>query len=510
MSGLAIPQAFGGDDLKLDRINLQWTQPNAHGSQITSYVIRTSSDGTNWSESVNSGSALAKYSVTDLSMASSRLIQVAAVNGEGQGEWSDPFLGTTDGFTSKLVTVLDSEGIPVNGGAITWQMDNGAARSSITYGLTADGIIQFPAAPAGAVTVTVSNVQLQDGTYVSGIWRTILGFDSTVLRLPEAPQASQHTAHVTLGSSGVGVSNVRVTFSQMPDLTNQVTRDGFTFTSKSTPLTGLTDTNGNFTVYGYSSATPYIEVAYDDGVISQRKSDYATGAVTEISLRSLPFASFDSGTVTGTVGAPVPVVVTAGTGSLDASLRHYLTSGNGSRASAVAGMSNVKVTLVPPAGASTSCANKSSKQVLSGLTDARGKARLMVCPSRSGVYKLKTQGALSVGYVQILAKGAPPVPVSSVTVKSPSVGTARVSWAKPFFDGGSPVTSYAVTFAAAGKPTVTKTLKATVSKSGKVIKPAPTVLDVKGLANATTYTVTIKALNAKGASDPFVVVIPVA
>jgi hypothetical protein len=510
VNNIAIPQAFGGDDLQIDRINLEWTSPNTNGTAITGYVIRTSSNGSDWSQPISSGSVAAKYSVIGLPMASSRLIQVAAVNNEGQGDWSEPFLGTTDGFTSKLVSVVDSNGIPVTGGAITWQMDNGAARSSITYGLTADGIIQFPAAPSGAVTVTVSNVQLQDGTYVSGIWNTVLGYDATVLELPEAPQISRRTAHVTLGSSGVGVSNVQVTFSQMPDLADEVMRDGFTFKTKSTSLTGQTDTNGNFTVYGYSNSTPYIQAAYDDGVISQYKSDYATGEVTQIKLRSLPFATFDIGTVTGVVGAPVPVVVTAGTGNIESNVRNFIARENGTPRSVVSGMSNVKVTLVPPAGAATKCASKSAKQVLTERTDASGKAKLLVCPTRSGVYKLKTQGALSIGYVQVLVKGAPPVPVSSVTLKSPTVGSVRASWAKPFFDGGSPVTSYVVTLAAPGKPTVTKTLAAVIGKTGKITKAAPTVLDVKGLANATTYTVTIKALNVKGASDVFTTKIPVA
>jgi len=173
-------------------------------------------------------------------------------------------------------------------------------------------------------------------------------------------------------------------------------------------------------------------------------------------------------------------------------------------------MSGVKVTLVPPKGAPLGkCASKSSKQVLTVATNAKGQARLTLCPTQSGTYTLKTQGALAVGSVNVLVKGAAPLPVNSVTIKSPGVGRVHASWNKPIYDGGSPVTSYVVTISAAGKKTITKSLSATLVK-GKVKKSPSTILDVSGLSNATTYTVSIKAVSALGSSTTYLTTIPVA
>jgi hypothetical protein len=242
---------------------------------------------------------------------------------------------------------------------------------------------------------------------------------------------------------------------------------------------------------------PYVKVSYSDGVISQSREGRASGTVQTIKLRNLPFATFDSTTASGAAGSLVPVTVSA-TGSSGQALRH-------------AGLlPGVKVTLVPPSGAQLKCTAKGAKQVLSSQTDASGRAKLSVCPTRSGTYTLKTQGALSVGSITLLVKGSAPLPVNSVTVRSPGVGVLRASWAKPMYDGGSPVTSYIVKVTAAGQKTITQTLKATVDKKGKVTKAPTTMVNLTKLANGTTYTVNITAVNANGSSDVYTASVPVA
>jgi hypothetical protein len=100
--------------------------------------------------------------------------------------------------------------------------------------------------------------------------------------------------------------------------------------------------------------------------------------------------------------------------------------------------------------------------------------------------------------------------VDSVTAGSPAVGVLHASWAKPLYDGGSSVTSYLVTLNAPGRKAITQTLKAVVDKKGKVTKAPDTWLNVTKLANGTTYTVNITAVNANGSSDVYTASVPVA
>jgi hypothetical protein len=91
------------------------------------------------------------------------------------------------------------------------------------------------------------------------------------------------------------------------------------------------------------------------------------------------------------------------------------------------------------------------------------------------------------------------MPVTSVKVKSPSIGKANVTWNRPLFDGKSTIRTYTITAKAAGKKTITRTVKANVRN-----------VTLSGLSNATNYTISIIATNGKGKSDPVVVKVPVA
>jgi Fibronectin type III domain len=498
---------FGDPDLFDDRITVVWTPPSS-GVQITGYLLSHTTDLNHWPDAIALGPDTLTSTLSGLQPAQAMYFRVAALSAFGQGEWSEPYLASTSGFASTRVTVTDFTGLPITGGAITWSMDDGSARSVVTYGLTADGIIQFPGAPAGSVKISLRNGQMQDGTYVSGVWHAILGLSETVLTVPAPPLVSKHTIHVVLGA-GIPLANVAISFSDVSDLSEEVASGGFSYKLPgSSSLSGLTNVNGDYILWGFTRTEPRVTANYDDGVIAQTKSGNTTGSLTTIKLRSLPFATFDSGSVQGSLGVPIPVVVSAGFGS-GSSLRGLRAVGSGRRGVTVS--SGVQVTLVGPAGAKlTSCSSSKVKPILSAKTDASGKAKLLVCPTRSGVYTLRTKGALSVGSVNVLVKGAAPFAVNSVTVRCPVPGVVHASWNKPIFDGGMPVTKYVVTLSAPGQKTVTKTLLAKLDVKGKVLKAPPTVLDVSGLANATTYKAQITAVTVNGMSDAYTTTIPVA
>jgi hypothetical protein len=484
-------------------IAIGWSAPADNGAALNTYLVRTSSDnGVSWSSPINIESVGTTYLLSGLPSAAARLVQVAAINVIGEGPWSDSFLATTKGAKLVRVTVRDSAGQPVTGGAITWRMSDNSAWSAKTYGLTADGIIDFPYAPAGSVNVTLTNGQMSDGTLVSGTWASALGFTTATLTVPDANTYAVRTAHVQL-PNGYPVANVQVTVSGS-GLSSEYHLGGFNFVQPTSASSGFTDTAGNFTVTGFWSGDPLAKTMYNDGIIIQQQTNPMVGSVTTIELDYMPWVSFDYSQVTGDVGAPQVVQVSA-VDSEGSNLRgrHYLNSAAPVKA-------GVAVTLVPPKGVKASkCANGKS-QKLTGITGASGKAKLTICAFKSGIYTLKTAGAASVGSIRVLVKGAAPLAPTSVNVTSPVVGQLRASWNKPLYDGGSPITQYTISATAKGKPTVTKVIKATLNKKGVVTKAPSTVQVLTGLSNATVYTVTITATTKNGTSETYSLRVPVA
>jgi hypothetical protein len=124
------------------------------------------------------------------------------------------------------VNIQTPNGTPVTGGVVTWAMANGSAKSSVTYGLTQSGYIDFPAAPAGNVNVILTNGELPNGVLVSGTFAAVLGFADTNLEIPSPPDPVR-TVTVTL-PNGLPVANADVEI-YSDDMTDQVTRQGFTF-----------------------------------------------------------------------------------------------------------------------------------------------------------------------------------------------------------------------------------------------------------------------------------------
>ena len=93
----------------------------------------------------------------------------------------------------------------------------------------------------------------------------VLGYRTNILRLPPAPTTAKHTIHVQL-QSGQSLANVSVQLSNFGSLTSTTTVGGFTFTTYCSATSGVTNTNGDFVVYGFMEQDPYVTVSYNDGV----------------------------------------------------------------------------------------------------------------------------------------------------------------------------------------------------------------------------------------------------
>lgn len=507
-------------------------------ADATGWVLEVSKDNAEtWKEIViQNPTANLGMNLNDLKTASALWVRVAALVPE-RSPFSDAVLVTTKGAKAVRVSVIDSKGKPVKGGKITWRMVDNSAWSSRTYGLTADGVNDFPLAPAGMVDVTLRDALTADGALVTGSWRTTLGFEKTVLQLPET-DLSQHTVRVVL-PNGLPVIGAKVEIPEAQPIfgeyqcvqsktiqvwyndsyidewgdyiedghyeeeevclkhdtpiigyeggTNiEATQvvNGFTFSSPVGPYSGTTDINGNFVVSGFFSELPEATVTYDDTIITQQQTVTLEKATSRVELDYMPWVQVSTPAVTANPNQAVPIEVSINDASVGTAFFRAATS-----------KPRVKITLVPPKGAPKA----NCKQTLTGTTNSKGKLTLKVCAVKSGVYTIKSAGAVSVKTVRVQVKGAAPMPVTSVTAKSPALGQIKATWGVPLFDGKTTIKTYTVTAKAAGKKTITKTIKANLKG-----------VTLTGLANATTYTISIVATNAKGSSDPVLVKVPVA
>ncbi len=506
---------------------VRWLAPSSGGARITAYIISVSRDDQqSWTEHEVNGS-VSRFDVPELAGAArAAWIRIAAVNRAGQGDWSEPFLLTSSGAKPVRVSIVDSHGDPVIGGAITWAMKDGSAESSRTYGLSAAGDIDFPAVPAGFVNVTITDAVTVDYVNVSGEFNAVLGFSDAVLTLPEVPSAS-HAVRVTL-PNGLPVPGVElITGSSLVQYTDddcrewafdtlgpndycldygpasftgrpttKVTVDGFVFEVLGSQGDRFTDADGVATLRGFTKGQPEVTVMYDDGIIRQRKKVVLRDELTSIELDYMPWLDVAPDVLRADFGAAVQIPIriqnttrAAARSAADGILAR----------TAFSPVRGIKVTVIPPAGAPKG----SCRRTTTAQTDAQGRATLKVCATASGIYRFSAEGAAAVDEVLIKVSGTAPMAVESLTARSlrptRAGGLAKVTWATPQYDGGSTIQSYVVTATAKGKRTVTTS-----------VPGSQRTVTLSGLANATAYTISVTARTTKGSSDPVTVTVPVA
>lgn len=409
--------------------------------------------------------------------------------------WAPPSSAVSTGpLTLKFI---DVNGQPIRAGFAFWAV--GQTHASQGLPIASDGTITFPYAPYVAGKVGIFEGLTSKGNHAYEKWD--ITFDSSVheLQLTSDPTPETRRVRVAL-PNGVGVpgAEVRMTYhwadtvpqsgihsdgelcplpigrsyTCVPDVTG-VTR------TKSVPFSNLaySDNNGYATFRGftYDAASPEGRVWYDDGIMSQMLDFTGTSDDPQtIQLDYMPWIEVDSATYSARVNALVDINVTT----------HEPVA-----SPARAALSGVRVSVVPPLGSKQRCRNR----VLSTTTTTTGTARLRVCATKSGEYKLLTSGAVSVGSVMLRVRKAAPMAPASVGAVSLLTGRATVSWAPPPYAGGARVLRYVVV-ATSGRNRVTYVVRKRSQVSSRLVT-------LRGLASNRVWRISVTATTKYGTSD---------
>jgi len=429
-----------------------WTRSSDEDEPVTGYRVQWTSDSTTWHDALVAATE-SSATIQGLPVASASEIRVRAENAAGVSSWTPPLVVATSGMNAQSVVVTDSYGSPVIGGRVTWVTPNGAFQSAVDYGLTSNGSVTFPIAPAGQVNLTLNAVLLPGGATANYATTALFGAGRTpTVRFPAEPSRSQHVVRVTL-PNGMPVMGATVTSTQ---LDQSATVDGVTFTTPTVVASGITNEFGEVHLVGYSNNSTTVSIEYNDGVLIQRLTGPLGRADADFQFEEMPWIDSTVDTTTASVGQLVSIPVTAET-------------------------SAATVRVVAPASAAQTCRGR----VLSAQLNAEGRATLKVCASASGKYALAGTGAVSTGAVQLNVVGTPSLGVRDVKAESRAHTTATVTWSAPEFTGGKPITGYTV-----------KIVSPTGATTSKLVTGATATFT--GLRGATTYTVSVTPITRLG------------
>jgi titin len=439
-----------------------WTAPSSGGSTITDYIIEYSTDNSAWVIFSDGLSTSASTTISGLANGTAYYVRVSAVNAAGSGTAVTSATTSTPRTTPNAPSVMsiaadDSElsvrftAGATGGSAIT------AYQYSINGGSTwvAASGTSSPIAISGLVNGTRYQVALRAVNSVgSGAASNVIA--STPRTTPGAP---------SIGSITAGANQATVTFSLANNGGSPITNYEYRVSSGSwTPWETAAASTSPLIIGNLINGTTY-DV--------QIRAVNAAGSGTASSTQSVtPFSSPGAPSITGVSGGVRSVTIdfTAGvTGG--ATITNYTYSLD----------DGATWTVLSPASVT-------SPIVVSGLSDATQYSVKLAAINIAG-----TGSASST--VSVFTHGAPSQPtITSTSSRNGAVDVFFTGGA----NGGSPVTNYEYSIDG-GSNWVARSVASTLS---------PIVL--RGLANGTTYSIAIRAVNSVGigAESQFVSVKP--
>jgi len=454
-------------------VALTWAAPDDGGSVFTSYLIRYSADdGMSWSNAVNTASTNTAYTVRGLTIGSTYIFQVAAVNGIGTGNWSLPSLKILAAEIPAQVAGAQVTSYTDSTASLTWTapLSNGAAISDYIIEYSPDGGISwitFSHVASSATSNIVTNL-IRGTTYkfrvgavnAEGTGAASASVTTTPAIKPATPGSVNVLSH-TLTTAGLSWS--------LPDNGGSIitgyqvrysTNGGSSWSSAIS--TGSTSTS--YAVTGLNTGTSY--------VFQISAINFVGASDWSISTSPLLLA-----------GIPNQVSTLAVSSKTDSSVSLSWTAptSNGEA------ITNYIVEFSTDNGISwTTFSHQTSSSTSITVTGlSRGIAHLFRVSAVNG------QGAGSTSASANATPQVRPIAPSGITVSIPTLTSLTLAWSAPD-NGGSTITGYQVRYSTNSGGTWSNAVN-TGSTSPSYVVP--------GLTTGSSYVFQIAAMNSLGTSD---------
>lgn len=463
------------------QVALSWSAPSSTGGNaVTDYVVQYSSDGTTWTTFTDSVSSTASCTVTGLTNGTAYTFRVAAVNAGGTGNYSvvsaavTPF--TTPDAPTAVAGVAGNTQVVVswtapanNGGSAIIQYQVSYAPEGIdSYGTWSTAT----ATQSSGATFTVTG--LTNGTsYIFKVAATNAAGDSSYSSSSSAVTAYTTPGAPTSVTGTAGEGEVVLSWSApASNGGNSITDYVIKYSSDNgatwTTFSDGTSTSTSETVTGLTNGTSYVFRIAAVNAAGAGTNSTSSAAVVPRTVPDAPFSATATAAneqVTLSWSAPV---FNGGTAITDYFIEY---SDDGSTWALFSdGTSTLRATAV------------------TGLTNGT--------PYYFRVYAIN-----SVGMGLPSAPSSPVTPLTSPT--APTISRIDTSNAlltvyfSPGDDGGNPITSYQYS-TDGGATWQTRTVGST---SSPLVISALSTNGTSALANGTTYSVQIRAVNSAGAGN---------
>ncbi|MCU1357537.1 MAG: fibronectin type protein [Acidimicrobiales bacterium] len=471
---------------------------------VTDNAARTASR----SLTITAGVAITTTNLPEGSTGSAYSTPLAAAGGTSPYTWALASGSLPAGISFSAAGVLSGTPTTAATTSFTVRATDVAARTTtkvVTF--TAASALSVPALTSSAPKVGTATSLNLSGAVTGGrpsyIWAFVSG------SLPPGLQVNDYgTVTGTPTSSGTFNSVVRVTdqSGRTTTTTLALTVAGFAFSPSSLPEATSTVAYSQTLTMTYTGSTaptswtlasgslPSGITLSTGGVISGTTASTGTFPITVRATDAAGWTdtkAYSLAVASGVTAPGAPTIGTATTGNAQATVTWTAPASNGG--SAITGYV-VTPYVGPTAQTATTFNSTATTQAVTGLTNGTAYTFKVAAVNAVGT------GAQSGASNAVTPRTTPGVP----TAVSASAGNGQVvvSWSAPASDGGSAITGYVVT------PHV-----GAVAQTAVPFASASTIQAVTGLANGTTYTFTVAALNGVGTgaeSDPSNAATPVA
>ncbi|WP_243057794.1 fibronectin type III domain-containing protein [Nocardioides sp. SR21] len=443
--------------LRSDRsAQVSWTPGNDHGSQVTSFTITASPGGATKQATSNQTSTL----FTGLTNGTAYTFTVTATNANGT---SKPSLAST---------AVTPAAIPAPPTAVTATRGDKTAQVSWTpgsnngYPISGYTITTLPGGVVKTVTGTMTTTSIAGLTNGTPYTFTVAATNANGTSLPSLQSTAVTPAGVPTAPTAVsavrGDKFAQVTWTPSADNGSAIT--GFTVTaSPGGASMSVSAEKTSATLINLSNGVPYTFTVKAINAVGTSTASTPSPAVTPATLPSAPAGVIAKGGDKSAIVTWTPAVDNG------APITGYTITASPGGATVVLTGTKTSTTL---------------KDLINGLS-----------------YTFTVTATNAVGTSPSSPASAA---ITPATVPSPPIGliatrgdkSAQVTWT-PSADNGSPITAYTITASPGG---------ATTTVAGTL-----TTAKILGLVNGSTYTFTVKAINALGssaASPPSAAVVP--